>query len=486
MNGIEMLPVADLPDIDLAFNGEDEPKIFTPYEVRHTHEVAGESKKHTRKPTALAPIHNDYSTYAPLGVNRPAINFEEVYQWSDMPETSPLWLAARDTCNPKSLARSAPADEDYSTPVKWPNASTTSYMYKGYVADWETAKSSCINPEIRNYHMSFIGMIHTNHQEQKADRKSVIRNLVPLLTGSRMHDVNTEILLPPAMQWPQPGAEENGFTFSEDKRVPWESKRDVVFWRGSASGGVNTAKDWTRSQRHRLLAMTNGTLVAQHQVRANESRPAHVPGGDPVLPYNFPLPDPAVYPLAALQSPSNLAKLASWIDNVTDAAFVHLRCWPPMSWFGGNGADCPYSGPFYNVKASVPSAEQFLYKYHPDLDGASYSGRYRTILQSNSLPLKATIYDEWHDSRLMPWKHFVPMDVSNVDWWGLFEYFFGFGDARPGHDEVARQIAMDGSEWARTVLRDEDMLVYVYRLILEMARLNDERRDDMGWTADLV
>ena len=77
------------------------------------------------------------------------------------------------------------------------------------------------------------------------------------------------------------------------------------------------------------------------------------------------------------------------------------------------------------------------------------------------------------------------MDVSNVDLYGLLEYFFGYEDEVAGHDEVARKIAVEGSQWANTVLRTEDMLVYIYRLVLEMARLQDDRRLQMGYVADL-
>jgi hypothetical protein len=35
------------------------------------------------------------------------------------------------------------------------------------------------------------------------------------------------------------------------------------------------------------------------------------------------------------------------------------------------------------------------------------------------------------------------------------------------------------------VLRKEDMLVYVLRLLLEYARVVDERREVMGWVGDL-
>jgi hypothetical protein len=98
---------------------------------------------------------------------------------------------------------------------------------------------------------------------------------------------------------------------------------------------------------------------------------------------------------------------------------------------------------------------------------------------SNSLPIKATIYREWHDSRLTVWKHFVPMDNTFVDLWSVLEYFFR-------RDEAAERIATAGREWTERVLRREDMLLYLYRLLLEYARLCDDRREEMGWAEDVV
>jgi hypothetical protein len=56
---------------------------------------------------------------------------------------------------------------------------------------------------------------------------------------------------------------------------------------------------------------------------------------------------------------------------------------------------------------------------------------------------------------------------------------------RSAHDEEAEKIAMQGTEWAERALRKVDRLAYIYRLILEMARLSDERRLKMGWVDDL-
>ncbi len=35
------------------------------------------------------------------------------------------------------------------------------------------------------------------------------------------------------------------------------------------------------------------------------------------------------------------------------------------------------------------------------------------------------------------------------------------------------------------MLRKDDMQIYVLRLLLEYARVSDERREQMGWVADL-
>lgn len=487
--GFHALPLQDIPDVDLAFNGEDEPKLFVPWETIRDAKARGDTSKHTNKPTTDHPAHNDFHTLPPMNMIRPLPHDRTGFKWAEIAADAAIWVAAREACPPTSAARSAPVEEDYSTPAVFTNASAVDWMHHGYVSNWTAAKSACINPHFRNIHGSFIAALSWQSDNPTSDRKAVVTQLVPLLSGCKIHDVNAEILIPPAMQWPDhTDSAGESFSFEERNRLAWDDKLARVVWRGSASGGINKATTWTRFQRHRFVAMLNGSLAARHLAVAHRQPPAHVPGGQPLLPHNFPLPDPAVYPLAALAAGGSAGAraLGVWLSSVADVAFVHLRCFPPMSWFGSSdGGGCAYSGPWFAVRPIVPGVEAFKYKYQPDLDGASYSGRYRAILHSNSLPMKSTIYDEWHDSRIVPWKHFVPMDVGNVDLWGLIEYFLGYGEVVAGHDEAAKRIALDGAAWARTVLRDEDMLVYVYRLILELARLMDDRREQMGWVGDL-
>jgi len=487
--GFSLLPMEDIPDIDIAFNGADEPRLFVPWSTRQKHLAAVASRKAAAAAEGnIRPTVTDFVKREMLSSTRPPVAERTHYTWIDFDDALPLWKAAREACSPDSNAwmQDAPGEEDYTKPPSFPDH-FVDHMPDGYVANWSDAKSACVNPDIRNIHGSFIAMQAWSDENPRPGQKAIITDLVPLLSGSKIHDINSEILIPAALQWPDQGGHlDADFNFAESERVSWPDKVNKVMWRGSASGGINDADNWTRLQRHRFLVMLNGSLVESHQKVSDQPLPAHVPGGQPPLPHNYPMPNTSLYPLAAMQSGDAPVALRDWIDDNTDAAFIHLRCYPPLSWFSGNGADCSYDGQYYTIVNHVSPAVQFEYRYQPDIDGASFSGRYRSLLYSNSAPIKATIYDEWHDSRLVPWKHFIPMDNTFMDWWGLMEYFLGYRKKVTGHDSAAEKIATEGSEWAQQALRIDDMLAYVYRLILELARLQDERRDHMGWAEDLA
>ncbi|KAF3016794.1 hypothetical protein E8E14_009113 [Neopestalotiopsis sp. 37M] len=126
--------------------------------------------------------------------------------------------------------------------------------------------------------------------------------------------------------------------------------------------------------------------------------------------------------------------------------------------------------------------KQFAQKYIPDVDGNSFSARFRSLLLSTSLPLKSTIYAEWHDDRLFPWLQFAPLDNSLQDLYTVLDYFT---DTEKG-DAAARYIAESGKALAEKVLRREDMLLYTWRLALEFARVCDENRHKPGFVQDIV
>lgn len=325
-------------------------------------------------------------------------------------------------------------------------------MQEGYVANYSLSTDFCHQPDLQGLEGVFVEPLSV----------SATKSLLPVFGGSKL-SANNEILLPAPMYW----NEEERFTGSEGASIPWSAKVSTAIWRGVATGGLNRATNWRAFQRHRFVAMNNASLVA-----LAESDPVAHP------PPNFALPAEG-YPLArARAAPSTLG---DWLAPRVNISFTDLMC-SHEGFFPG----CNYTNAFFGPSPPLPMAEQFRHKYLPDVDGNSFSGRYLGFLRSTSVPVKASLWREWHDARLVPWKHFVPMDSRFGDWWGILEYFLGEeGEKAAERDRVAEGIAMAGREWAGKVLRKEDMLVYVLRLLLEYARVVDDRREVMGWVGDL-
>jgi hypothetical protein len=83
----------------------------------------------------------------------------------------------------------------------------------------------------------------------------------------------------------------------------------------------------------------------------------------------------------------------------------------------------------------------------------------------------------WWEERIHAWRHFVPLDIRLNELWRLVAYFGGPGSAD------AKEIADAGREWTRKTLRQEDMQVYMFRLLLEYGRVADDRREQLGFIA---
>lgn len=365
-------------------------------------------------------------------------------------KTEHYWLIARRGCAPSSAARTADVITDFDTAPLIRSSFALEHMRDGYVANYTLSTDVCHQADLQGLEGIFVRPLST----------SATRVLFPMFGGSKLA-VNNEILLPAPMYW----NEEERFMGASGADIAWAQKLNASIWRGVATGGRNTEQNWRAFQRHRFVAMNNATQLARAEA------------GDEA-PLNFGLP-PERYRLASRRD----GRLGEWVGSWADVAFTDLMC----GYKGLFGTGCNYTNPYYAVAPGMPMAEQFTRKYLPDIDGNSFSGRYLGFLRSTSLPVKATLWREWHDSRLVAWKHFVPMDSRFGDWYGIMEYFLG-DEARgvKGHDQAAETIAMDGKIWADKVLRKEDMQIYVLRLLLEYARLCDERRETMGWVEDLL
>lgn len=367
----------------------------------------------------------------------------------------PYWKVTQRGCAPDSATRRADVMTSWDHAPVFTPALAEPHMYQGFVSNYTLSTSICHQPDLQGLNGIFIEPLTV----------SATKTLFPMFGGSKL-SVNNEILLPAPMYW----SEEDRFTAGGEKGVAWDKKMDGVVWRGVATGGRNRDNNWRAFQRHRFVAMNNATKINRAEDWTE-------------LPLNFELPS-ATYDLAAqkkVKPGQPRTHLGEWVERWADVAFVDLMCVEEEQ-----GGQCNYTSPYYSIQDGIRLADQFNWKYLPDIDGNSFSGRYLGFLRSTSLPIKATVYKEWHDSRLVAWKHFVPMDNRYGDWWGIMEYFLGFGQERRAHDAEAARIASDGKEWAERVLRREDMQIYVLRLLLEYARVSDPRREKMGWADDLL
>lgn len=431
-----------LPDVDLAINIMDESRVIVASEKMEEYMDIALDSRHVN--TQL-PLEQSFSSLALLEPK------DSDHPWT---KGGNYWMLAREGCPLSTPARHAePVLELTSVPefpTAWPNAS-----YQGYVSNWTIAKDPCSHAHLRGLHGSFIEPISISTTPQ----------LFPVLGGSKL-PMNNDILIPAAHYWD----EALMFSGGAEAHPDWSSKHDKLIWRGVASGGRHKADTWTHYQRHRFLAMLNSSHVRSGLEDPLTSRTSSIPLD--TAQDIFPL-----HEAISLYNVTPPSTLPTWLDTIaSDVGFVDMECFPSTS---PKSLLCPHTDPFFALAPKMPMSQMFDYKYLPDIDGNSYSGRYRGFLRSHSLPLKATIYSEWHDSRLVAWKHFVPLDSTYVDFYGVMDYLLG-------RDQVGKRIAREGREWAERVLRREDMLAYVYRLVLEYARVVDERRVEMGFVGDVM
>lgn len=422
-----------MPDIDMPINYMDEPRLLVPFdEISKLVASAEKSKTMPEKKEVIS----HYQGLSKVDAAKP-----DLYdpKWSG--PSSSYWDLAVKTCGDHTPAYGINSMPDLSSPAEFPQNFNPDYAFKGFVRNWTAAMDPCLQPHLRQLHGSFVEPLSLSSTDE----------LIPLFGGSKL-PMNNEILIPGAMY-----LTDDEFYSGGDSHGPvWQKKKNGIVWRGDASGGRAKENSWHHFQRHRLVDMLNATTVSHAEIKGTR-------------PSTFDLPSSSIY-----KSPHTLQKkLGAWLREFADAGFVHL-C-PP--------GECNWLLKHYKEVKAKPMAEQYTYKFLPDADGNSFSARFRGFMRSTSVPLKATIYAEWHDDRLVPWVHFIPLDNTFRDLYPALE-FFADGDGEG--DAAARFIAERGQAWAEQVLRREDMKLYVWRLLLEWARVCDDNRSMLGYVKDLV
>ncbi|KAK7980560.1 arginine rich protein [Apiospora arundinis] len=409
--------IGRLPDLDMPINVMDETRVLVSWE--QINEYMGRERR-TRQIFPASEAVSTYTGYADLDSH--PVPYDP--HWISG-EAHKYWDHVRATCPPNSKSRNISSRPSFSGLVNetYPKKPGEEYTYKGFVQNFTASQDACLQPHLRGLHATFVESISM----------STTHELLPIFGGSKLPQ-NNEIVIPGAVYL----ADDKRYSGGKGIGGRWEGKMEGFMWRGVASGGRNKADNWWKFHRHRWAQMMNGTTLQKVLAGSEAAAPT------------FTLLPPSVYNLSSQRN----GFMGSWLALHADVGVVDLMCSPgEVDSRNKRLPTCSYSSPFIGVVKPKPMKEQYNYKYLPDIDGNSFSGRWRGFLRSTSCPLKATVYTEWHDDRLVPWVHFVPFDNTFMDIYAIMAFFLG------GHDVQGRQIAEESSRWASQVLRRDDMLL---------------------------
>lgn len=409
-----------LPDMDIALNTFDQPRVIVPWDDMQNL-LAIEEKGRSMPPEALAEWSSNMTGF----FTKDSESAPEIDpQWFPAPGQQYMVLA-KDACPPESHAR-----DNTST------LSSAESLYKdplgGFITNFNLSSDLCtIGPEVQDLH----GFLYASSTVVAS------RRLLPVF-GECKVNVNNDILFP-ANKYYDP--DDARYVYDPTYDWDWADKDDLMIWRGVTSGGTNTPDNWSRMHRQRLVILTNSTIQRDKEARILREKPTEA----------------KVYENFDHFNPADFA------EKYTDIGFTEpYACYPNCDFYNG----------VFSWKPQSSLGEQFKNKLLVDVDGHSFSGRWRAFLQSKSLGIKATIFREWHDSRLFAWRHFVPLDNRYDDLYSIMTYFLGVGSPTdksaeagpymPRHEFEGQKLAQQGREWADQVLRLEDIEV---RLTAETA-----------------
>ncbi|KAF3483597.1 uncharacterized protein GIQ15_02921 [Arthroderma uncinatum] len=427
-----------LPDMDIAMNRLDQPRLVTKWEDMQTM-LTKEIASRDTPPEATNSFTKNMEGFMSL-TNKTTVADEDKVKWVGIPSKQYMEVAST-ACPPESPARNPSlsiqdADSRYKTPV-------------GLVSNFNMSSDLCtVGPAIKDLH----GFLFSSSSI------SVSEALIPVFSECKVN-VNSDILFPANMYWKK----DERYMYNGSEDIDWDKKSETIFWRGATSGGIQTKDNWSQMHRQRLESMMNATKLHGRT--------------EQVIPCNDQSVDMENKNASQFQ-PSEFAR------EHCDFGFTDPMACVPDS--------CDFYNDVYKYKEKVPHSHQFRNKYLVDIDGHSFSGRWRAFLLSRSLGIKATIFREWHDSRLFAWRHFVPLDNRYDDFYALMTYFIGTGANNTNannphvarHDKTAHNLATQGREWAEKVLRNEDIEAYMYRLLLEYGRVIDDNRASIGYHGD--
>lgn len=398
-----------LPDMDLAFNMHDEPRVVVPHdELGRMVTLGQEAQSHL-----LSNKHVLINRFSPSpkefdkdisGI--PVTRFHDL----GMQET---WLFGRLSCPLDSPARQLSGDASDSQDV-------LADISLGLVSNDTAHSDICQTPSLR-YRLGLF---------DKPNACKFSPELTPVFSMSKLSSFQ-DIL------YPSPWYYTDQTYFDKDKAVNWSEQTPQVYWRGATSGGFSDKGTWRYQLRQHLVDRLTHPRSNETQLLLSRKQPA-----------------PAQC-ASGWKDSWDFHEASIGSNEMFNLKFTEIKqC---------SRADCNNEDDYFGTAQREEQSEAWKYRYLLDMDGNAYSGRFYAFLQSYATILKLSFFREWHADILFPWVHYVPLSLKTTGYAELLRFF----EEESQGQEIAKRIADTGRDWAQTTLRHEDMEVYMFRLLLE-------------------
>ncbi|RMZ82947.1 hypothetical protein DV737_g1821, partial [Chaetothyriales sp. CBS 132003] len=281
-------------------------------------------------------------------------------------------------------------------------------------------------------------LLHSHGFLASPESLIVTHSLVPIFSQCKLSIFNDVLYPSPYYQMQITSGD-----YNEAEDPSWEDKLDRMYWVGVNTGGFSTSENWMKLHRQRLTMMT----------APQNTEPVHLLERDEKGYWQ--------------PRPSNWSSISSLFYTRLTAV---IQC---------SDEACAAQQEIFNTPMENKSAA-LTSKYLMDIDGNSFSGRYYRLLKSKSAVLKYTVFKEWHDDRLIPWVHYIPISNSAEELGEIMRFLVDEHEGR----KIGERIAKESRDWTQKTLRAEDLEIVFIRVLIEYARIMDDNRDKMNFEID--
>ncbi|KAF1983970.1 glycosyltransferase family 90 protein [Aulographum hederae CBS 113979] len=419
-----------LPDMDLAFNIHDEPRVVVPERQLSTmvHKAKSEAV-----PAAFA-TKNPKNAFSarPEDLND-GTRLQEFFSTRfNRFAHQATWTESRLSCPPDT-----PASSFEESPLD--NLTAYALGDLGFIYNRTAFSDICMSPSLRNTYGFFAAPNAFN----------IAHDLVPIFSQSKLSSFQ-DILYPSPWYWFQKTK------YDEERDVEWDEKADELYWRGSTTGGYSRNGGWRKHHRQlfvrEITAHNNAKILVDKKASSENEDGSNTNKKD----------DNPNWQVSEVPRQD--------LKHLLNIAFSHIgQC---------DASDCLAQTEFFAPLA--PRADQqdaWRSKLLLDIDGNAFSGRFYAFLRSKSLVFKLALFREWHDEWVRPWVHFVPLGLRGGEWVEAVRWFVGDGEGRAR----AREMAERGRGFAGGSLRRVDFEVWMFRLLIEYGRVIDDDRENIGY-----